>query len=169
MNSKSILVVCYSLTGNTARVAKDLAARLDADLEIIEDKGHGTGVLGQFAAAFDAWRKAPAHISAPEQDPRQYAITVVGTPVWVGQMTPAARAYLKEAHGRIQNVAFFVTSGDTDIAKILPSLESVAGQKAVASAGFSARELNEPAIYETKLAAFTQEIISASRSSRKVA
>src|SRR5688572_9341 len=124
--SKSVLVACYSLTGNTARVARDLAARLGADLESIQDKGHGTGFLGQFAAALDAWRQAPANISALQQDPAQYSITVIATPVWVGQMTPAVRAYLKQTRGRIQSVAFFVTSGDTDVGKLLPSLEAEA-------------------------------------------
>lgn len=167
--SKSVLVAYYSLTGNTARVGRDLAARLGADLESIQDKGHGIGVMGQFTAAFDAWRRAPARISPLQQDPAQYALTVIGTPVWTWQMTPAVRAYLKQVRGRVQNVAFFVTSGDTDVQKILPSLEAEAGQKAVASAGFSARELNEPATYEAKLAALVQQITSAVSSARRVA
>jgi flavodoxin len=167
--SKSVLIAYYSLTGNTARVATGLAARLGADLESIQDKGHGTGTLGQLAAAFDAWRKAPAHISELQRDPAQYAITVIGTPVWTWQMTPAVRAYLKEARSGIHNVAFFVTSGDTDVRKILPSLEAEAGIKSVASAGFNARELSETATYEAKLAAFAQEITSAVRAAQRVA
>lgn len=167
--SKSVLVVYYSLTGNTARVAKDLADRLGADLESIQDKSHGTGAWGQFSAAFDAWRKAPARIGALQQDPAQYAVTVIGTPVWTWQMTPAVRAYLKQARGRVQNVSFFVTSGDTEVHKVLPSLEAEAGMKSVAAAGFSARELSEPATYETKLAALVQEISSAATATRKVA
>lgn len=167
--SNSVLVAYYSLTGNTARVARDLAARLGADIESIQDTGHGTGALGLFAAAFDAWRKAPAHIGELQHDPARYTITVIGTPVWGWQMTPAIRAYLQQTHGRIQHVAFFVTSGDTDVGKIAPSLEAVAGQGAVASAGFSTRELNDPATYEKKLSSLAEDILSAARSARKVA
>lgn len=167
--SKSLLIAYYSLTGNTARVATDLAARLGADLESIQDKGHGTSVLGHFTAAFDAWRRAPAHIGALQQDPAQYAITVIGTPVWTWQMTPAVRAYLKEVRGRIHDVAFFVTSGDTDVRKVLPSLEAEAGIRSVASAGFNAHELSDAATYEKKLATFADSIMSAARSAQRVA
>lgn len=166
---KRVLVAYYSLTGNAARVARDLAARLGADVESIQDTGHGTGALAKVAAAFDAWRKAPAQISAVQYDPAEYAITIVGTPVWVGRMTPAVRAYLNETKGRAQSIAFFVTSGNTDVKRIAPSLEVAAGRKAVASAGLNASELRDAATYERKLSAFVDEITNASRSVRKVA
>lgn len=166
---KRVLVAYYSLTGNTARVARDLAARLGADIESIEDTDHGTGALAKFAAAFDAWRKAPAKIGALQYDPVEYAITIVGTPVWVGQMTPAARAYLNGTKGRAQSIAFFVTSGNTDVKRIAPSLEMAAGQNAVASAGLNASELRDPATYERKLSAFVGEITNASKSAQRVA
>jgi len=167
--SKPVLIAYYSLTGNTARVARDLAARLGADVESIQDRSHGIGVFGRIAAAIDALRKTPSKIGPLQHDPAQYSITVVATPVWVGQMTPAVRAYLKQTCGRIQNVAFFVTSGDTEVGKLAPALAAVAGQSAVASAGFNARELKDASTYEKKLSALVEEITSASRSARKVA
>lgn len=167
--SKPVLIAYYSLTGNTARVATDLAARLGADVESIQDKSHGVGVFGRIAAAIDALRKTSSKIGPLQHDPAEYAITVVATPVWVGQMTPAVRAYLKQTRGRIQNVAFFVTSGDTDIGKMAPALAASAGQSPVASAGFNARELADAATYENKLSAFVEEITSATRSTRRVA
>lgn len=156
--TKRVLVVYYSLTGNTARVAKDLATRLDADVESIQDKGHGVGFLGQLTAAFDAWRKAAATIGPIQCNPSQYEITLIGTPVWVGQMTPAIRAYLQATDGRFQNVAFFITSGDTEVEKIFSSLEALAKCKPVASTGFNARELINTAAYEAKVASFVEAI-----------
>jgi hypothetical protein len=88
----------------------------------------------------------------------------------VGRADDAGRPrYLKQMRGRIQHVVFFVTSGDTDVSRILPSLEAEAGMKAVAAAGFNARELGETASYEKKLSAFVADIMSAARSSRRVA
>lgn len=167
--SHRALIAYYSLTGNTARVARDLSTRIDAAIESIQDPTHGVGGLGQFVAAFDAWRKAPAKIAALQHDPAHYAITIVGTPVWMWQMTPAVRAYLEQTRGRARSVAFFVTSGDTDVAKIRPSLEALAGHKATASAGFNANELRDAAVYETKLSTFVEEITRAGRSPRQAA
>lgn len=167
--SKQVLVVYFSLTGNTARVARDVAARLGADIESIEDKGHGRNLFGQITAAFDAWRRAPARIGALQHDPADYALTVIATPVWAGQMTPAIRAFLTQTSGRIHKVACFITSGDTDIAKVSPSLEAAAGQRAVALTGFTAAELGEAATYENKLATFVGEITRAARPTQRVA
>jgi hypothetical protein len=158
---KRILVVYYSLTGTTSKVAKDLAARLDADIERIEDTQHGVGFLNYLKASLHAWRQIPAVIGALQRDPAQYELTLVGTPVWCWQMTPAVRAYLQQTGSKPHKVAFFVTSGDTDIAKLAPSMEALANRKAVASAGFSARELNDSVTYNNKLAAFVQAIRNA--------
>lgn len=155
---KRILVVYYSLTGNTARVARDLAARLDADVESIDDKRHGSGFLGYVMAAIDALRKAPAPIGGIEHNPAEYLLTVVGTPVWVGQMTPAVRGYLQQVTGKLTAVAFFNTSGDTEIDKIIASLEQAASCRASASAGFNARELKQTGVYEQKLSGFVNAI-----------
>jgi hypothetical protein len=54
-------------------------------------------------------------------------------------------------------VAFFVTSGGTDIAKMTPSLQELAQMKPLAATGFDARELKETRVYEDKLAAFLYE------------
>jgi flavodoxin len=155
---KQTLVVYYSMTGNTARLARDLAARLNADVESIEDRTHGVGFVGYLVAAYHAWRRVSAPIGAMQRDPSDYAVVVIGTPVWVGQMTPAVRAYLQRMKGRFVNVAFFVTSGGTDIEKIIPSLEAEGKCKAVTSKGFNARELGDTVVYEHKLSTFIEAI-----------
>lgn len=155
---KKILVAYYSLTGNTARVAHDIAARVGADIESIQDPGHGVGFFGYLKDSLDALRSIPAKIGPLAKDPGDYALTIVGTPVWAGQMTPAARSYLQQTQGRLGKVALFVTSGNTGVAKIVPSTELLADTRLIASAGFNARELREPDAYGEKLAEFLNEI-----------
>jgi flavodoxin len=156
--SGQILVVYYSLTGNTARVAADLAKRLGADVEIIRDERHRAGGFGLVRAAFDAWRKTPARIAPARVDPSKYAITIVGTPVWAGQMTPAVRAYLETMRGKVRNAALFVTSGNTAIEDIAPSMQVLAQGTAAAVAGFNANDLKDAVAYERKLSTFVQQI-----------
>jgi flavodoxin len=151
---RRVLVVCYSRSGATERVARELALRLHADVEILQDRARRSGWIGSLTASRDAWRKRAADIMTTTRDPANYALTVIGTPVWAWQMTPAVRAYLMQSGARIRKVAFFVTSGDTAVSRILPSLEQLAGQTSVASAGFNARELADAAIYEQRLQQF---------------
>jgi hypothetical protein len=155
---KSILVAYYSLTGNTERVAQDIAARLNAELERISDKKNRSGFWGYLRAAFDSMRESPAEIADIRKDPGNYALIVVGTPVWAGKMTPAVRAYLRMTRGALNEVAFFTTSGDTDPGRIVPIMETLAGRKAIASAGLNARDLKSGALGEGKISAFVGSI-----------
>jgi menaquinone-dependent protoporphyrinogen IX oxidase len=156
--SAKTLVVYYSLTGNTARVARDIANRTGADLESLRDRDHGVGVFAYLKDCFDALKGKAARIAPLSHDPAQYDLTVIGTPVWVGRMTPAVRAYLQQTRGHLGRVAFFVTSGNTDVARLLPALEAVAQTQAVAAAGFSAPELKEQGVYEEKLSTLLNEL-----------
>jgi hypothetical protein len=76
-------------------------------------------------------------------------------------MTPAVRAYLQQVGKDLRNVAFFITSGNTDVSRITPSLEALANRRAIASIGFNDRELKDPVAYEKKLSVFVERIRSA--------
>ncbi len=168
-DTKGTLVVYYSLTGNTARVATDLAAKLDADLESIRDRGHGVGFWAALKAGYDAMKDRPARIDPLQRDPADYALTLIGTPVWGWKMTPAVRAYLQQTAGRLHDVAFFVTSGNTDVTTLLPSLEGLAKRTAIASAGFNGRELADGIVYKRKLSRFVEAIRSPRPAARTAA
>jgi hypothetical protein len=60
-----ILVVHYSRSGNTERVAKDIAARRGADIEQIVDLRDRRGFTGFLGGVCDSVRKVSAHIAAP--------------------------------------------------------------------------------------------------------
>jgi flavorubredoxin len=155
---KRILVVYYSLTGNTERVARDLAARLGAEVERIDDRKSRRGFLGHLSAALDSVRERPAQIADISKYPNDYALTLIGTPTWGGKMTPAVRAYLRMVRGRINEVAFFTTSGMTSAEQVVPAMEALVGRKAIAFSGFTGRELYSAALYERKSAAFVETL-----------
>ena len=152
--AKRILVVYYSLSGNTGRVAEDLAARLGAERERIGDLKNRRGFLGYLRAVLDSIRERPAQLGATGKLPSDYALTIIGTPVWAGKMTPAVRAYLRSIHGRCNDVAFFTTSGSTAAERVVPAMERLVDRQAVAFAGFNYGDLNTAALYERKVATF---------------
>jgi len=150
---KRTLIVYYSLSGNTERVAKDLAARLDADLQQVRERTNRQGFRGYLRAAFDSLRERPASLVDVAKDAGDYELTIIGSPIWVGRITPAMRTYLESIRGRARNVAFFTTSGNTDVEKVVPAMQTLVDRESIASIGFSSRELRDAACYENKLAA----------------
>jgi flavodoxin len=159
MNSDPrILVVYYSLSGNTERVANDIAASLGADIERLHERTPRRGLFGYLRAAFDSLREKGVPLEDFGKCVDDYPLVIIGTPVWAGRITPAVRTYLETIRGRCRRVAFFTTSGATDPAEIVPAMEKLAGLPAAAVAGFTARDLREAAIYERRLGTFVEAL-----------
>jgi flavodoxin len=153
---KRILVVHYSLSGNTERVAEHLAKRLAAESEKIGDLGNRRGPLGYLRAALDSIRERPARITEPGKNPHDYDLTIVGTPVWAGKITPAVRTYLRMNRDRFNDVAFFTTSGSTPAEQVIPAMERLAGRQAVAFAGFNYFDLKTDVLFDQRITEFLE-------------
>ena len=155
---KKVLVAYYSRTGNTERVAKDVAAKLGADIERITDKRDRKGFFGFLFGGRDAARKFKTEIGEPVKDPANYDITVVGTPVWAWNMTPAVRTYIEKNKSRLNDIALFVTSGSTGSDKIAACMEELSGKKAASVAGFTSTDMKKKNAYSEKIDSFADAL-----------
>ena len=109
MKKQKILVVYYSRTGNTQKVALELVRKLGADKEDLADlKDRKMGIMAWLISGKDAIRKKMTKIRYKE-DPSKYDLVVIGTPVWAWTIPPAVRTYLSE--NKFKKVAFFCTNG----------------------------------------------------------
>jgi len=93
---KEIVIAYYSRTGATRKVAEQLAALLDADLEEIREAKDRSGVLGWLGAAMDTTLKREANLTS-EHNIAGRKTVVIGMPVWGLTPPPAVRSYLKKA------------------------------------------------------------------------
>lgn len=155
---KKVLVVYYSKTGNTERVAKDVASALHADIEKVIDKKKRKGFFAFFVSGRDAMKKRKTELGPLQKDPADYDLVVLGTPVWAWNITPAIRTYLDMNKEKLKNTAYFITAGGTPAEKIIPSCEEVTGKKCLAYAGFTAKDLRDEKRYKEKLARFIEEL-----------
>jgi flavodoxin len=107
---RRVLVVCYSRSGTTLRVAEHIAAALDADLERIEEIGSRAGFGGYLRSAWEALGKGLPAIRT-SKDPGQYDLVVLGGPVWVGTMCSPIRSYILRHRKQLLRPAFFAVMG----------------------------------------------------------
>ena len=99
------LVLFYSRTGNTGKIANEIAVKLNSDIEEIFDKKNRKGIFGYLAAAKDAATKKFTQIEEVKKDLSQYDLVIIGTPVWAWGMAPAIRTYLSK--NKFNKLAFF--------------------------------------------------------------
>lgn len=154
MSEKKILVVYYSRDGHTEKVAKDIAERLNADIEAIIDQKNRKGILGWLGAAKDARSKRETTIGNIEKNPADYDVIIIGTPMWAGSMTPAVRTYLTQVKGDLKNTAYFVLSGGMSPDNVVKSMEGLAGKAMTGFVGFVQKELRKKETYEEKIKNF---------------
>jgi flavodoxin len=127
-----ILVVYYSRTGTTKIVAEKLAKKLNADLEAVVDQQNRQGMLNWIIAGFHAASKKTTQINQLQSDLQNYDLVIIGTPIWVGSVTPAIRTFFNKNQEAIKKSAFFTVSGGTDTQKCLDQLSELASTKPLA-------------------------------------
>jgi len=111
------LVVYYSRTGNTGKVAEKLASLMGCDLGEIVDLKNRKGPFGFLGAGYSAYARKLTKIKAPDKDPSAYDLIIVGTPIWAGNITPAVRTYLTEIvpeGSQARRYALFYTSHSSE-------------------------------------------------------
>jgi flavodoxin len=104
------LVVYYSRTGNTKKVALDIAKNLKADIDELKDKKK-RGFFGVWLkGAREAMKESSSEVVF-SKDPKDYDLIVLGGPVWAWNLIPPIRKYLEENKNKIKKLGFFVTCG----------------------------------------------------------
>ncbi|MFA5928268.1 MAG: flavodoxin [Candidatus Margulisiibacteriota bacterium] len=123
------LVVYYSKTGTTKKVAEVIAQELNADVEEIIDLKDRSGFFGFIFAGRDTLKKIPTRIKETIKNPADYDLIVLGSPLWGFKgASPAVRTYLQMNKDSIKDAAFFLTMGGTPGQKVFDDLTEVLGQ-----------------------------------------
>jgi len=108
-----ILVVSYSLEGNTAFIAETLAATMQADRLALQPQQAiaATGVSRFFWGGMQVVLKRQPELLPFDKDPAQYDVIVLGTPVWASNYAPPLRTFLATTplHGKC--IALFCCYG----------------------------------------------------------
>ncbi len=135
------LVVYFSRTGTTRKVAGEITARAQAECEEIRESRGRRGLLGYLRSAREALARRIGEIDAPKHDPALYDLVVIGSPVWASNMSAPVRAYLTRHLGQFRRVAFFCTQGGSGGAKVVQAMAELCGQPPVATLVLNEREI----------------------------
>jgi flavodoxin len=150
MNGKSVLVVFYSSTGNTRKVAQAIGKALSADVEQIHQvkpyqvdiKGKGLGnSVNVSRAALGGMAARTTPIEAVQRDPADYDLVLIGTPVCANSLPAPVRAYVEQYRPKFKEVAFFCTGEDPDNEHIFELLEEACGKTPCTSFPFHAPKI----------------------------
>lgn len=125
------LIVYFSLEGNTAHVADQLAARLGADtLRLIPRKAYKDKGLSKFLwGGKSALMSEQPELEPYEADPAAYDRIIFGFPVWASRVTPPLRTFISENQHALKGrrIAAFACEAGSGGEKALQSLADCLG------------------------------------------
>lgn len=158
------LIVYYSMTGHTERIARELGARIGAampvDLEDVREPRPRRGLVGALRALFDGvWRRR-SRILPPRRDPAAYDLVLIGTPVWGERVAAPMRTYAATVAHRAACTAHFCTHGDGDPTDALRELASLCAHPPLATLAVGARQLAD-GHHRAGLERFVDELLTA--------
>lgn len=108
-----VLVVFYSLTGNTKLIAEAIQKTANADiLEIKPVKElKDEGSMKYFWGGFQAIMKKNPKLKPFDINPLEYDIIFIGSPVWAWRYTPPIHSFMKKYDLSGKNLALWMCSG----------------------------------------------------------
>lgn len=141
MAARKCLVVFYSWSGTTRKVAQALAAELRCDCEEIVETRARRGFLAYTRSIHEAAQRRPAPIAPTKHNPSSYDLVIVGTPVWAWSVSSPVRAYLAANAQSLPQVAFFCTFGGRGEKSTFAQMQAICGKPPIGTIGFFARDV----------------------------
>jgi len=137
----NVLVVYYSRSGTTRRLADHLAQALDANAVAITETRSRAGLWGYQRSLFEAVAGRDATIRPLRERLRDYDLVVIGTPIWGWHLSSPVRAFARQNAKAIRRAAFFCTMGGAGDGAAFAELERLLGRKPRATLAVTAAEM----------------------------
>jgi len=143
MSYMKILVVYFSRTGNTKKIAESIAEELSCDIEEIVDTKNRSGALGFMRSGKDAMRKSLTKIKDVKCDLSAYDLAIIGTPVWAGRLSTPIRTFIHQYTDQLRRLAFFATHSGDDAQNAFTDMEEISGKKPICILSLTAKEVKK--------------------------
>ena len=136
-----ILVVFYSKSGRTKKVAEAISKILKCDKEEIFDIKSREGIAGFLSAGTDANLRRLTAIKEIKNNPSLYDLVIIGTPIWSSNISTPIRTYLSLHKEGFKNVAFFCTRLGSDFKKVFDDMKNLSQKTPLALLKLTSREV----------------------------
>ena len=136
-----ILVVFYSRSGKTKKVAGKISELLKCEIEEIIDMKNRKGIPGFLSAGTDANLRKLTAIKEIKNNPSLYDMVIIGTPIWSSNISTPIRTYLSLCKEEFKKVAFFCTRLGSDSKKVFADMKNLSQKTPIALLELTSREV----------------------------
>ncbi len=153
------LIVYYSRTGRTKKIAEKIQSALDGDIDRIQDTKNREGLLGWLSAGRDAEIKRTTKLKDVQLNPSNYEVIIIGSPTWNGHVSVPIRSYIQLNQEDFAHVALFST-GDVDKLNAIYDMKEMIKKKVLISMHLIREKEIDNNKYHEKVENFVEKIKS---------
>lgn len=149
----SKLIVCYSHTGTSRRVAELLASQFQWPRGEVREVRSRAGAAGILRCVADSlFRRHPA-IRYEGPDPRDFEMVVLIAPIWLSRLAGPMRSFVSDRAPTLKQVAVISVMGGHGAANAFSEIGQILGHPPVVSTSFTASEVDDGS-YSSELEVF---------------
>ena len=151
-----ILVISYSNTGTSRRLAQMLCKQQGWPMAEISELQPRYGLSGQLSCLLDSWMRRLPSISYTGPPPNEYDAIVLVAPVWSWRLAGPVRSFLKLMSKQLPDIAMISVTQSLEALDVIAELSSLIGYFPVSSTTFTPEEVNDESCL-TRLNIFGKE------------
>lgn len=148
------LVVYYSRSNITKKLAENIANKLNADIEQVIPKVNYQGKIGYARGGKDAITEKIVELDALKFNPAVYDVVYLGAPVWASKAANPIISYMKQNEGKFNDVKFFMTAGSSGFESSFEQMEKYS-KKPLKTLALTTKEVKND-LFEDKLDSFIE-------------
>ncbi|MEO7886897.1 flavodoxin [Polaromonas sp.] len=141
--SDRILVVCYSNTGTSRRVADLLASQFQWARGEVRETRSRTGTAGMLRCVADSLFRRHPTVRYEGPDPREFETVVLIAPIWVYRLAGPMRSFVRDDAPGLKRVAVISVMGGQGATNAFAEIDRILGRPPILSTSFTAREVDD--------------------------
>jgi hypothetical protein len=158
------LVVVYSYTGTSARLAQTLCAQMGWPLGSISDAApRAAGAAGSLRCLLDSLLRRRPAIRYEGPDPADFDNVVLVAPVWFLRLAAPMRSFVAERRTALKQVAVISVMGAEGAPESVAEIGRLLGWAPMLATSFTTREVEEGSGVE-RLGVFARAVQASGRS-----
>ena len=143
MAVSKVLVVVYSYTGTSRRVAKLLCSQHDWYLGEVAETRPRKGVLGMLRCLLDSKFRLKPPIRYDGPSPADFDAVVLVSPIWALQLASPMRSFVAMERQHLPDLAVVSVMGGEGAPNAVAEITSLCGHVPILSTALTAREVDD--------------------------
>jgi len=159
----NVLVIVYSYTGTSRRVAELLCSQQNWQLANITEVRPRAGALGSLRCMIDSFLRRQPAVRYDGPPPGDFDAVVLVSPIWMLQLASPMRAFVARQHDRLPDVAVLSVMGGQGAPNAAAEIGRILGRAPILSSSVTMREVDDGS-FAARLLAFGTAVRDAENS-----